>query len=114
MDWGGLKDMRGPVRTDEGAQDLSSLCSLPCGNSGRRRPAAASVAFLGALPQETSGLTTLDRTELSERGDTLRAGRVARACAGYPNLLQPCCHAGQRALTSVPGRSSFDAHFESG
>jgi hypothetical protein len=37
-----------PVRTDEGAQDLSSLCSLPCGNSGRRRPAAVSVAFLGA------------------------------------------------------------------
>jgi hypothetical protein len=46
---GGLKDMRGPVRTDEGAQDLSSPCSLPCGNSGRRRPAAVSVAFLGAF-----------------------------------------------------------------
>jgi hypothetical protein len=44
--------MRGPVRTDEGAQDLSSLCSLPCGNSGRRRPAAVSVTFLGALPRQ--------------------------------------------------------------
>ena len=31
-----------------------SLCSLPCGNSGRRRPAAVSVAFLGALPRDTS------------------------------------------------------------
>ena len=38
----------------ECAQDLSWLCSLPCGNSGRRRPAAVSVAFLGALPRGTS------------------------------------------------------------
>ena len=45
-----LKDIQKPLRTRESAQDLSWLCSLPCGNSGRRRPAAVSVAFLGALP----------------------------------------------------------------
>jgi len=49
-----LKDMQRSVRTRESAQDLSWLCSLPCGNSGRRRPAAVSVAFLGALPGDTS------------------------------------------------------------
>ena len=49
----GLKDMQRSVRTRESAQDLSWLCSLPCGNSGGRRPAAVSVAFLGALPGDT-------------------------------------------------------------
>src|SRR6266511_4516399 len=45
----GLKDMQGPVRTRESAQDLSWLCSLPCGNSGtapstasRSKPSSAS------------------------------------------------------------------------
>src|SRR6266545_2891682 len=37
---GGLKDMRRPVRTDECAQDLGSLCSLP-----------AATQDGGALPQ---------------------------------------------------------------
>jgi hypothetical protein len=80
--------MRGPVRTDEGAEDLSSLCALPCGNSGRRRPAAASVASLGALPERRCLAAGDPQALNSGRVSIVESERVLDGGAASAELLR--------------------------